>query len=285
MSRIAAIGDNCVDVYTNLQQGYPGGGALNYAVHARRAGTEAAYIGVVGDDEYGHWIAEALAAEGVETKYLIHLLGGTALAFVRLVATERTFVGSDHGVREQLSITRDMDDYLSTFDLIHTTLDGGVDEHIPAWHRAGRKISYDFSHRATPDQVALLPHLWVAFFSGQQLDEKGARAKLTAYQKQGAGIVVMTLGGGGSIAFDGNQTFRQPALPTTVVDALGAGDAFQAGFMVEYLESESVQRALYAGASRAAMVCSHYGAFGHAHSLKRRDPRVQRGWNHKGDQA
>ncbi|MBI5301801.1 MAG: hypothetical protein HY868_06675 [Chloroflexi bacterium] len=273
--RIATIGDNCVDVYTNFQQGFPGGGAVNFAVHARRAGAQTAYVGVIGNDGYGDWMADAMNAEGVETKFMMRVPGPTALAFVRLINADRTFIGSDRGVRDQLRVTPEMDAYLGKFDLIHTTLDGRVDAHIPAWHRAGRKISYDFSHRAKPEQIALLPYITVAFFSGQHIEPANARERVVAYQHQGARVVVMTFGERGSIAFDGAREYRQPALPATVVDTLGAGDAFQAGFIVEYLKSGDIQAALAAGAQRGAQVCTHYGGFGHGHAMDMTDPRVQ----------
>lgn len=276
MVSIAAIGDNCIDVYTNLRQGFPGGGALNFAVHARRAGAQTAYVGVIGIDAHGDWMADALNAEGVETKYLQRVQGPTALAFVRLVDGERTFIGSDRCVREQLRVAPEIDGYLAGFDWIHTTLDGRVDASIPAWHRAGRKISYDFSHRAKPEQIALLPHITVAFFSGQHSDPARASEELAAYQCLGARVVVMTFGENGSIAFDGAREYHQPALRAQVVDTLGAGDAFQAGFIVEYLKTGAIDAALSAGAARAAAVCEHYGAFGYAYAVDMTDPRVVR---------
>lgn len=282
MSRIAAIGDNCIDVYTNLLQGYPGGGPVNFAVQARRAGAETTYVGVIGDDAYGDWIEEALAAEGVETSHLQRVPGPTALAFVRLVNGERTFIGSDHGVREQLRVTRKIDDYLAGFDLIHTTLDGGVDEHVPQWHRSGRKVSYDFSHRAKPHQIALLAYVDVAFFSGQYLEGEHMSASLAGWREQSAGVIVLTRGGQGSVAYVGSREFRQPALPARVVDTLGAGDAFQAGFVTEYLKSGSVQEALAAGADLAARACEHFGGFGHGHPIEPTDPRLTSPYSHHG---
>ena len=274
--RIVTIGDNCVDVYTNFAQGFPGGGAVNFAVQARRAGAQTAYVGVLGDDGYGDWMLDAMRAENVETKFVQRIPGSTALAFVRLVNGERTFIGSDRGVREQLRVMPEIDAYLREFDLIHTTLDGRVDASIPAWHAAGKKIAYDFSHRAKPEQIALLPYITVAFFSGQHVEPANARERVIAYQQQGARVVVMTFGEHGSFAFDGAREYRQAALPTQVVDTLGAGDAFQAGFVVEYLNSGDIQAALAAGAQRGAQACTHYGGFGHAHAIDLTDPRIVR---------
>ncbi|MFZ5823926.1 MAG: PfkB family carbohydrate kinase [Bacillota bacterium] len=260
--RLAAIGDNCIDVYTNKGMAYPGGGPVNFAVQARRLGAETAYIGVVGGDEHGRWLADALAAEGVETTHLTVVEGDTAVAYVRLEGAERTFIGSQPGVRGQLAVTPETERYLSGFDLIHTTLDGRVDEHIPAWHQAGKRISYDFSHRARPEQLALLPHIECAFFSGQKVRAEDGPALLKEHHGRGATLAVMTFGEEGSLAYDGHRLYYQPALPASVVDTLGAGDSFQAGFVVAYLQTESIQAALAAGAATAVRAISNYGGFG-----------------------
>ena len=46
----------------------PGGAPANVAVAARRLGAEAAFIGKVGDDPFGHFLVDVLAREGVETR-------------------------------------------------------------------------------------------------------------------------------------------------------------------------------------------------------------------------
>ncbi len=261
--RVAAIGDNCIDVYTNLGQSFPGGGAVNFAVHAHRAGLASAYVGAIGDDEHGRLLKAALGAEGVDGAYLIEVPGPTAVAYVRLEQGERTFIGSDHGVRGQLAISTAIDVYLAGFDLLHATLDSGVDAAIPGWAARGQRLSYDFSHRARPAQLALIPALSVAFFSGQATPPAAVEDVLVAFGRQTDGCVVMTLGERGSLAYWRGRIWRQPALPTEVVDTLGAGDAFQAGFMAAHLQGGSIEEALAAGAQQAASVCTHLGGFGH----------------------
>lgn len=264
--RIVAVGDNCVDIYANLGRTFPGGGPVNFAVQARRLGAEAAYIGVIGDDTHGAWIAEALNVEGVDTRYLIRLPGSTARAWVQLVDRDRTFLHSERGVRERLLITPDINVFIAGADLVHTTLDGCVDAHIPRWHAAGRQISYDFSHRATSAQIDLLPFVDVAFFSGQSLTAEDAREKARALQVEGARVVVITLGERGSVACDGERALFQPAVVADVIDTLGAGDAFQAAFMLAYLHERDLGAALLAGAECAAQACAHLGGFGHGHA-------------------
>lgn len=263
--RIAAIGDNCVDIYTNLGKTFPGGGPVNFSVQARRLGAETAYIGVIGDDLHGDWIADALTTEGVDTRHLVRSPGPTARAWVKLENGDRHFLRSDRGVREQLLITQAIDEFIARYDLVHTTLDGRVDGHIARWHTSGLRTSYDFSHRATPAQIELLPYIDVAFFSGQFLGADRVREQLTTLHDKGAGVVVMTLGAGGSMAFDGKRTYSQTAIAASVVDTLGAGDAFQAAFIVTYLLTGDLNVALRDAAVWSARACGHLGGFGHGH--------------------
>ena len=70
--KLAAIGSNCIDFYTNVDGGkcYPGGGPVNMAVYALRNGDSASYIGPVGTDEYGKIMYEAIKAKGVNVSHL-----------------------------------------------------------------------------------------------------------------------------------------------------------------------------------------------------------------------
>lgn len=261
--RFAAIGDNCIDIYLNLGRQYPGGGTVNFAVRAARLGVSTAYIGLIGDDANGAQLRNALKDEGVDISHLATMPGATAVAFVNILGVERVFVGKDRGVREKFAVDGETDAFLSGFQLVHTTLDGCVDAHISRWKKMGLKVSYDFSHRATPEQLELLPDIDFAFFSGQKHSWEEAPELLKNYHAKGANVVVMTFGEQGSIAFDGKSFHTQDALPVEVVDTMGAGDAFQAGFITAAMGDATIEQALRLGAETAARACTESGAFGY----------------------
>ena len=48
----------------------PGGAPANVAVAVSRLGYEAAFLGQVGDDPFGHYLAEVLSSEGVDVRGL-----------------------------------------------------------------------------------------------------------------------------------------------------------------------------------------------------------------------
>ena len=63
MHRLAAVGDNCMDVYDQTGEAYPGGNPVNVAVYTVRLGGTASYTGVVGDDAYGSLMRSARSEE------------------------------------------------------------------------------------------------------------------------------------------------------------------------------------------------------------------------------
>ena len=100
--KLAAVGSNCVDFYSNIENGkaYPGGGPVNMAVYTVRLGGEASYTGPVGDDAYGKIMQEAIAAKGVDTSHLHVKPGKTAVSQVELLEGERVFGDYEAGVLE-----------------------------------------------------------------------------------------------------------------------------------------------------------------------------------------
>lgn len=265
--RIVAINDNCVDVYTNLNRGFPGGGSVNFAVHAARCGANAGYAGTFGNDALGRLMTDALRNEGIDLSQLRIVDGPTAVAYVRVENGDRQFMGSNPGVRYQFTADEPLWQYLQGTDLVHVTLDSRMEAEIPRWKAAGLRISFDFSHRATPEQLALLPCIDIAFFSGQKLTVAEAEAAALRYKAAGAGLVVVTLGEHGSMVFDGTTLYRQYARPITPVDTLGAGDSYMAAFAVTYLRTRNIPAAMSAGTENATDVCSHYGGWGHGVTL------------------
>jgi sugar/nucleoside kinase (ribokinase family) len=76
----------------------------------------------------------------------------------------------------------------------------------------------------------------------------------------GLKFVVVTLGKHGSIIISSDIVFRQnPITVETVVDTTGAGDAFAAGFIVEYTFTKSIDKAALAGSIAAAAAISVIG--------------------------
>lgn len=73
-------------------------------------------------------------------------------------------------------------------------------------------------------------------------------------------LFIVTLGSVGSKVFWGEQEYFQPAQATTVVDTTGCGDAFLAGFLSEFVQSQNIDQAMASGSNLAAQVSTYIGA-------------------------
>jgi fructoselysine 6-kinase len=269
--RVLGAGDNVVDRYVDLGLMFPGGNALNVAVFARRAGAQAAYLGVVGNDEAGRHVLSALVAEDIEIDRVRILPGPNAYSDVRLLDGERVFGEETEGVSRFILHERDIA-YAATFDVVHTGACALLETQVPMI--ATRvSVSFDFSTRREPQYLApILPHLKFAFFSGGDLSSAEVERLIVEAYAQGPGLVVATCGARGSIGFDGSDLHQQGALPIDPVDTLGAGDAYIGRLLVEHLAGEELARAMELAAKEASVVCAGLGAFGHGARWHRMPP-------------
>jgi sugar/nucleoside kinase (ribokinase family) len=281
--RVLGFGDNIVDRFLDRGIDYPGGNAVNVAVFARRLGAHAAYAGVFGDDELGRFLREAIEAEGVTTDQSIVREGETGVSTLRVDDGDRVFLGWNGGgvtVREPITLDEGRLAYASAFDLVHSSVYSRAEPELPRLADAGVLVSYDLSSEdefrsaAYLDQVA--PHLDLALVSCSGLDDAAARALLDEVVRRGASIALGTRGTDGAIVTDG-RVWRDAAArriedESTIVDTMGCGDAFLAGFIVSLLgdgwsrasapSPAHFERALAGGADAAWAQCFVEGAFG-----------------------
>jgi fructoselysine 6-kinase len=238
---VVSVGDNVVDRYPHLGRLYPGGNCVNVAVHVARSGVRAGYAGAVGADESGRGIRAARQREGVEVPRLRVEDGPTATADIELVDGDRVFVGSDKGVSVFEPDAGDLD-YLEDFAVVHSSYCSGLEAHIPAF-AARAPVSYDFADLRGADYAApLLAYTTFASFSATDLSEAETERLVRWAHQQGARTVLATRGAGGAVLFDGGRVYHQQAVETTVVDTLGAGDAFIARALIGRLDGESPEQ-------------------------------------------
>lgn len=84
-------------------------------------------------------------------------------------------------------------------------------------------------------------------------------------------LVVVKTGAEGAIARRGEETWSSPALKLQVVDPVGAGDSFNAGFLHEYLEGSGVQTCLAAGNLAGALSVTRAGGTEAFHDQQHRE--------------
>ena len=257
MKKIWVLGDAVVDLLPDGEGRLlqcPGGAPANVAVGIARLGGQSAFIGRVGDDPFGRFMAKTLADEKVDVRSM------------RLDPAHRTSTVvvdlDDQGERSFTFMVRPSADlFLESADL--PTFSAGEWLHVcsialsaepsrsatfeamAAIREAGGYVSFDPNIRPDlwPDENALRRCLEqalqsadvvklsveeLAFLTGNVEVNVGLDALMARCP---ARLVLVTQGKEGVIAWHDDTVKHYPATPVECVDTTGAGDAFVAGLL------------------------------------------------------
>ena len=266
MKRLIGVGDNTLDTYTHIRTQFPGGNALNVAVLARRCGADSAYIGAVGDDSGGDWILESLKKEGVDVSYCKILKGiKNSYVEVSIQKGERFFESSFRGASSLLELSQEDFRYIQNFDIVHTSIYSGLEKQIEEVKKVSKILSFDFSDHIDDKSYILniLPYVDIPIFSIADMDFEQIESlteELTRFKPE---LIIFTQGKKGSWVYSEKEFYHQPIVKIDTVDTLGAGDAFIANFLVNWLNGESVPKSMQQASAFAAKNCALQGAFGY----------------------
>jgi sugar/nucleoside kinase (ribokinase family) len=183
-------------------------------------------------------------------------------------------------VREPYVLDGEALAYARSFALVHSSVYSGTETELPKLGGAGPLVSFDLSSEAEYRTPAYLdrvcPYTDLVLLSCSDLDDAATHALLAEVVRHGARLVLATRGLAGAVVSDGQAVIQAPARPVRppaeIVDTMGCGDAFLAGFAASLLRegwsrrdrprAESLRRALEAGAGTAYQQCFVEAAFG-----------------------
>lgn len=257
--KVAAIGDNCIDMYSNLDRYYCTGNAVDFGVHMQRLGIDTSLISVTGSDKYGTEMRAEMEAEGLDLSHFRTEEGVTAISYMELIDMERTYGDYIEGVMENVQFTQDDIEFAKTHDLIHTAFWGNADKHLPEFKAAGVDVVFDYAtEKDDPLVEQTIPYVAYAFFSFEE-DNEETRAFLKDIVSKGPKIAVATFGVKGSLAWDGSEFHTCGIYESNLVNTIGAGDSYLAGFMNGILKGWTIEESMDQGARVAAEVVSTFG--------------------------
>lgn len=260
--KVATTGDNCVDVYEKEGRQYPGGNPVNVAVYLRRMGVDASYTGAVGTDEQGKLLVDALDARGVDTSHVHVDEGPTAVTYVEIVSGNRVFGDYVEGVMEDFRLTDEDVEFLCSQDLIVSGIWGHTAEDLGKIRAHGTPIAFDYSDQPDDPIVdASIPNVDYAFFGLESDDTERIREFMKRKQAMGPKVVTVTLGEHGSLSYDGDRFYKHGIVEVDVVDTMGAGDSFIAGFLKGILEGKDIPACMDEGARSSAVTLQYPGAW------------------------
>ena len=251
----------------------PGGSAANVAVWSRRLGAAVTLAGKIGDDALGELMMRHLAAEGVTSRIVTVPVGATTRVgiYVRTDG-EHGFV-TDHTQALAFSAADLPTDLLDDADAVFVC-GYAIYMSETAAFLAGLLAEARRRHVAVafdPSSFALIRE----YGARRLLDELGRLDVLLANEDEArelaggrpgealladAGLVVVKKGAEGAFAMDGARTVTAPAPAVSVVDTTGAGDAFDAAFLVAHADHADLDVALAAANRLGAQVAGRLGA-------------------------
>ena len=298
MTRFVVCGETLIDLvrstiepstsFRSVWEALSAGGPMNSAVALGRLGASVQFLGRLSEDAFGGQLREHIEAADVGLDLATWSPQATSIAVVSLDeqgGASYTFHFDDtanFGWQPDELPTLGEEDWLHIASL--SCVVGPGNEILLDWLATLRcGVSYDINVRPTvitdPAVYWVRVEPWLEAVGRRQgilkasdVDVEflakaagGADAVeiVTGWvERYGLGLAVVTLGPDGAVAVEpGGAVTRVPGFPTEVVDTVGAGDTFMAGFLEGQVEQRlPLEESLRRGAAAASIVCSRQGA-------------------------
>lgn len=254
-----------------------GGCAANTAVDLVRLGVNVGIIGCVGDDPFGRFIIDSMAAQGVGTESIRKVDGvetsGTLI--INVAGQDRRFIhtiGANASLRAEdiplERVTQAKVFYVGGYLLMPGLEQQPLTDLFRAARAAGVKTVLDVVLPGPGDHARQLEQLLretdvflpnsdeAAALTGQADPQRQAEAFVEA----GVGTAVITCGDKGTWLATRDYTLRAGTYDVPFVGGTGAGDAFVAGYIAGLVEGESPEGCLRWGSALGASCVRGVGA-------------------------
>lgn len=255
-----------------------GGSESNVAIGLQRLGVQAIWCGRVGADGLGQLVEREIRAEGVDVRIAVDPSAPTGLMIKerRTPATQRVSYYRAGSAGSRIA-PEDVDEQLITqAGLLHVsgitpalspqaaaTLRYAID----AARAAGVPVSFDLNYRgnlwsregAGSVYRDIIPLADIVFAGDDEaaiaVGAGGPEELARRIAALGPGQAVIKLGAEGALALVNGQLFRREAVAVDVVDTVGAGDAFVAGYLAEFITGRGPEDRLTTAAATGAFAC------------------------------
>ncbi len=273
---------------------YPGGSVFNTAVAAARLGVTTGFFSGLSTDLFGERLAAVLTAAGVDSALAARSDRPTTLAFVTLTDGQASYAFYDENTAGRMLAQADLPDLP---EAVTAVFFGGISLAVEPCAEAYAALAA----RASADRLVMLdPNIRPGFIADEarfreRMDRmlvaadvvkisdedlewlmgEGALAdRAAALLEKGPALILVTEGAEGVTAYGAGDPLRVPAQRVEVVDTVGAGDTFNAGFLAGLgdagamdkasvragLSAEVLEAALTLGVRAAAVTVSRAGA-------------------------
>ena len=252
----------------------PGGKGDNQAVAAARMGAETAFIGRVGDDQFGEQVKRIVSGEHVDVSGLIKdPKHDTGLAVISVDANADNaiiIISGANMAMDDSDLTR-AEVMMSKTKVVMLQLEIPVPISVAAAKMAKDKgalvvfdpapasslpdEAYRYIDYITPNEVET--EALVGFYPQ---DEATAGKAAKWFREKGVEAAIIKLGAKGVYFEDANVSGFIPAFKVDAIDTVAAGDAFNGGLAVALAEGKPLVEAVRWAAAAGAMATTKKGA-------------------------
>jgi aminoimidazole riboside kinase len=263
-----------------------GGTSANTAVALSRLGVSTVFLGTIGDDQYGKYIINDFIHEGVNISQLIiepELNTVGVFAFIDENG-ERYLWGwpRENQAFKYINESKATVESLKEVSWVHssgmslvynTSARSTIIKLFRMAYEMGIPTSFDLNLRVDNGKLEeeyrksiyeIIQYTTFLLGSGKDefnyLGENGKwkeNAKSFVIDKR---TVIVRNGAAGSIGISSSEELEIPAFPVEVVDTVGAGDVFNAGFIAKNLENASLEECLMNGNAVSGYTVGKKGA-------------------------
>ncbi len=268
--KMVCVGDCGIDRYlAPTQQDSCGGITFNFAHHATRqfnSGWDISIISALGNDAESEMVSHCLKQEETDL-HITKLDGRTPVQTINIKPDgEKEFVQYHEGVLARFIMGIRDTELIRQSDLLMAVhfqqIDSLFSSVMDCPSQGLRAV--DFADYAIYPSLPLLDVYAARFdigFFGLVSSQKKLIAELRDFARAHNKVIVVTLAADGSLVFNGDKVFTEPAAAVReVVDTTGAGDSFAAGFLSRFCEDRNIQAAMERGAACAAETICQLGA-------------------------
>jgi sugar/nucleoside kinase (ribokinase family) len=268
---VLVIGELNVDILLNKVRGFPalgheilademtftlGSSSAIFAANLASLGVDTSFCGVVGQDLFGSYILAELNKKKVDTRLVLEVAQyQTGVTIILNYEQDRANV-THGGAMERFNLSNIPIDQFSQYKHLHLSsyfLQKGLQNDIVHLFQLacekGMSTSLDIQWDPANEWVFPYQHClpYVDFFlpnEAEVLALTGTYQLSDAFEALHAfsNTIVVKRGIKGALAYNkGTYTEASPYLHSRFVDAIGAGDSFNAGFISSYLQGNSLQ--------------------------------------------
>lgn len=241
---------------------YAGGAVFNTAIALGRLGAPSGYLGGLSNDLFGQMLAQALTASKVDYSLCPRSGRPSTLAFVTLTDGQARYAFYDENTAGRMLSEPELpalDDTTEAlfFGGISLVSEPQANSYATLCSRAGDRVVMidpnirpgfivnEASYRAR--LAAMLARADIVKISDEDMEWLGTDP--AALLQGDTSVVLVTLGAEGVDVMTAHGTHRVPARQVEVVDTVGAGDTFNAGFLAGLHKAGLLSRGALATAS------------------------------------